>query len=78
MTEIITDVTDNMPNRDSEVGWEFIFNQLKMVNFKKTKSLHPRRRNKSQNPPGTTEVTQRDEKKVGMEIFENISNIIIT
>ena len=44
-----------------------------MVNFKKTKSVQPRKGNAAQKTPRTREVTQRDKKKVGMEIFEKNS-----
>ena len=47
-----------------------------MVNFKKTKSVQPRQGNKAKKTRGTREVTQRDKKKVGMEIFEKNSNIL--
>ena len=46
-----------------------------MVNFKKTKTVQPRQGNEAQMTAGTRKVTQRDEKKVGREIFERKSNV---
>ena len=35
-----------------------------MLNFKKAKSIYPQQGNEPSNPPGTLDVTRRDEKKV--------------
>ena len=44
-----------------------------MLNFKKTKSIHPQQGNEISNPPGTLDLTQRDERDEKVCKNKNIS-----
>ena len=74
----MTDIIDNIARNDSQVVC-YILREFKfidsMLNFKETKSIHPQRGNEISNPPGTLDVTQRDEKKVCVDVLQGRSPV---